>query len=162
MDKPLTWRIDVSPHLVRVTLVGEIGLDVDFAPLMAALSGAKSIEMDLRGVRRLNSCGIREWIGFIRELSTTRAVSLVRCSPAIVNQLNTLRNFTGQAEVRSIVIPFLCASCGHEESSIADAVPGVVPEIEDRICPVCGRALEFDDLPKAYFQFLASPLLEVK
>ena len=52
---------------VRVQLVGEISENCDFAQLLGEC-GSTDVILDLAEVRRINSCGVREWINFVRAL----------------------------------------------------------------------------------------------
>lgn len=80
---------------LTLRLSGEIDQNVHLVKLAEGLSG--HVEIDVFEVRRINSVGVGEWIKFMRALQDTCSVTLVRCSRAIVSQLNTIANFKGQA-----------------------------------------------------------------
>ncbi len=139
--------------LVRVS--GEITERADFRAL-TSLAETASLRLDLAGVEQINSCGVREWIHFVRCLSAKpHPFELIHCSPAIVRQMNMISNFCGNGTVRSVMLPYYCGPCGVEEMRMLELPSaGQRPEVEAAItCQKCGKNAEFDDLPDAYLTF---------
>ncbi len=154
---PLSWRIKERPGFTTVEFFGEIDENADFAELKRRLRG--SVVFHLGEVRRINSCGVREWVNFVRDLPNVSELTFSHCSPAIVTQLNMIYNFRGRARVRSFYAPYICESCHSEEeklldvqSQFPDGNSGRVPDFE---CETCHRGMEFDDLPERYLSFLS-------
>jgi len=140
-----------------VHLSGLITEEADFQPLIA-LEGPGALRLELGGVEQINSCGVREWITFVRQLSRARReFELLRCSPAIVRQLNTISNFCGAGSVRSVMLPYYCIACRHEEHRLLELSDvRLLPTIEDSVvCAGCGGVAEFDDIPGSYLAFAA-------
>src|SRR6185503_2403667 len=77
----------------------------------AAQITGRQVSIDLGGVRRVNSLGVRRWIEFVRALQG-KTVSLTRCSPAVVELLNSIHEFKGHATIQSILLPYSCEQCG--------------------------------------------------
>ncbi len=153
--KNLQWKVEQLPDEKRlVVLTGAITEDADLRTL-AAMDGPGELAFDLAGVDQINSCGVREWILFVRKLADAeRTFELVRCSPAIVRQLNTIANFRGSGSVRSVMLPYYCPSCRNEVHHPLELGPGASKEIpEDAPCPKCGGTMEFDDMPATYGSF---------
>jgi len=150
----LSWRIKERPGLTTVEFVGEIDENADFIELRRRLRGA--VAFQLAEVRRINSCGVREWVNFVRDLPHVTDLSFSHCSPAIVTQLNMIYNFRGAARIRSFYAPYVCEKCGQEEEKLVD-VPstGSSHELPSFACSQCGATMEFDDLPERYLSFLA-------
>ena len=149
----LEWTVSqTNPEQKLVLLKGVITEDVDFKPLIS-LAGQGGLAFDLAGVEQINSCGVREWIHFVRKLADVGSeFEMLRCSPAIVRQLNTIANFRGTGQVRSVMLPYFCTSCRTEEQRPLDL--GGDRDIEDEItCPKCGGVMEFDDMPDTYISF---------
>jgi hypothetical protein len=154
---PLSWRIKERPGFTTVEFTGEIDENADFAELKRRLRG--SVVFHLGEVRRINSCGVREWVNFVRDLPNVGELTFSHCSPAIVTQLNMIYNFRGRARVRSFYAPYICEQCHNEEeklldvqSQFPDGNSGRVPDFE---CESCRRTMEFDDLPERYLSFLS-------
>ena len=107
----LRWQLDQVGGRLTVALVGILDENADLRPL-AELRG--EVAIDLSGVRRISSTGVREWIDLMRALDGQCRVSLVACSPASVTQLNLIANFRGKAQVESFIAPYECGACGAE------------------------------------------------
>jgi hypothetical protein len=127
--------------------------------LATELGAEKSVFLDVAGVKRINSLGVRAWCGFVKKLSATRTVTFRRCSPAFVEQLNSVIDFRSQAKVESIIAPYFCETTGdvfYEELTIGkDVKKDDFSKLEGRRCERCPKPLIFDDLPERYLHFLA-------
>ena len=154
---PLAWRIRERPGMTTVEFVGEIDENADFVDLRRRLRGP--VAFQLGEVRRINSCGVREWVNFVRDLPNVTELSFSHCSPAIVTQLNMIYNFRGRAKIRSFYAPYVCDRCGREDEQLIDvpsqASGGGRPTLPTFSCPECQAPMEFDDLPERYLSFLA-------
>ena len=109
----------------------------------------------MAGVSGLNSCGVRAWFSFIRQLSSAATVELVRCSPAIVYQLNVLSNFSASADITSVEAPFRCPSCKTQLTRTYEIDPRHPPSLGAVACPSCGKTMDFDGPIENYFDFVA-------
>jgi len=155
-SRSLRWTLEQGDPLL-VTLVGDIAEDAGLFDLIPALGG--SVVLDLGGIRRINSAGVREWVNFIRDTHPrTDHLALSNCSPAIVMQMNMISNFRGNAEVTSFYAPLVCPACDREQDELIEATPDIVNNLPDRIpdftCTQCQTVLELDDIPERYFAFL--------
>lgn len=152
----LSWRIKERSGFTNVEFSGEIDENADFSELSRRLVGA--VVFHLGNVRRINSCGVREWVNFVRELPNVTDLTFTHCSPAIVTQLNMIYNFRGAAKLRSFYAPYICENCDREEEKLLDVetqfAGGDVSSIPEFDCESCSEPLEFDDLPERYLAFL--------
>lgn len=151
----LAWQVQRSNGVAVVTVSGSVDEDADFAALARDIAPHKQLRMDLAEIDRINSCGVREWVNFIRSIPADSSIELVRCSPAFVSQINMISNFTGAARVSSVQAPYVCEECGHETRVEFDVSPGQQPELPEVPCPECKAAMEFDDIEDSYFAFLS-------
>jgi ABC-type transporter Mla MlaB component len=124
----------------------------------AAIGDLPKVRLDIGGVRRISSLGVRSWIEFVRSLSG-REVTYLRCSPVLVEQLNSVRGFRGHVTVDSVLGPYLCERCdkvSYEELRIGRDLPKntTIEEAPMRRCPTCGAPMTFDDMPTRFFQFV--------
>jgi len=151
-------HVELTPSAgtTRVALTGDLTEHADFAAVRALES--PEIVFDLRAVRRINSCGVREWIRLMEALRAARcALLLEHCSVPFVNQMNMIVNFVGDARVGSFYAPYLCERCDHEYVEFCELPAGGVPALrESTPCPRCGEAAPFDDIPDAYLLFVRS------
>jgi hypothetical protein len=149
MAAALTWTKKGD----RISLVGRIDENADLAALAAAIP-PEGATLDLGGVGRINSIGVREWMDFIGGLSS-RKLRLARCAPVFVDQLNAISNFAGNAELLSVLASFECANEGEVtdvEVSIADARKQLFPT--PPTCKKCGATMIAAQEDALYYRFL--------
>lgn len=149
----LTWKVlPADDGWVRVALSGSITESAQLQAI-AGVAGSGPLRLDVGDVEQVNSCGVREWIHFVQQLADRATpLELVSCPPVFVRQLNMISNFGGNARVRSVLLPYWCRSCGHEDLVEHDPFSGA-PLPETRPCSACGATAEFDDLPDTYLSF---------
>lgn len=149
MSSALTWKSEGG----RLRLSGRIDENADLAAFAADLpfDGAT---VDLGGLTRINSIGVREWMDFVGGLGS-RKLRLVRCAPVFVEQLNAIANFAGSTDVVSVLSEFECESDGeasHVEVQVADVRAGKYP-LSPR-CPRCAAEMIPAQENELYFRFL--------
>lgn len=168
--EPFSWHVALRDgNAMQVELRGEIDENADFSELRQALRG--DVELGLEGITRINSCGVREWVNFVRGLDAVRVLWFSRCSPVVVLQLNTIYNFRGRARVLSFMAPYVCESCHSDEYKLLDVAehfpelsgpPARAARVADWRahvpafrCRRCGGVMVFDELPERYLSFLS-------
>jgi anti-anti-sigma regulatory factor len=89
---------------VKVKLQGHIDEDAQFNSL--ALGSAKKVVLDLDSVTAINSCGIREWIKWIRTAQPSSQIVYQNCPKVIVDQINMVAGFLpDNGKVESFYVP---------------------------------------------------------
>ncbi|HEY3353026.1 MAG TPA: hypothetical protein VGQ83_07240 [Polyangia bacterium] len=157
----LTYQVRWRDGTTVVELSGEMNRTFDLAALARLLRDDAHVELDLAEVDRVDPHGVRAWLEFLGALAGVPDLRLVRCSPAVAVQLNLIYGLPDRARVVSLLAPYVCPRCGHEEEkelavaavvrSGADPVPPEVP------CPRCGGSLALDEMPERYLRFLRDP-----
>ena len=122
-----------------------------------------TVAIDLAGVERITSFGVREWLSMLGAMQDVRRLYLLRASEAVANQLSMIRKFSGNGQIVSFFAPYLCGGCGEpferqfdcerDGDAIRDGMA------EDARCPRCDATGNFDDDPRSYFAFAAPHLL---
>ena len=152
--QPFTVAIDHRTDGDVVRLAGVIDEAADLSPL--ATLGRRPLVIDLHGVQRINSSGVRTWIDFVRGLPAEVPLSFVRCPPAIVDQCNMVIGFLGHGRMESFYAPLACSDCDEQVDQLyvtaaVKAAGGVLPPAP---CPRCRRPMTFDDLAEQYLLFV--------
>jgi anti-anti-sigma regulatory factor len=160
-DKEGVSRLDITVttsdggHLV--TMSGQVDERSSIADYTGMLEG--SVILDLEKVSFINSVGVRDWIRTLRELRERGvAVTLRRCSEAIVHQMNMIVEVRAGAEIESFFAPYECEDCGYEASMQLDAREHreLLARREAPVlgCAECGGSMTFSELGERYFLFL--------
>ncbi|MCB9696748.1 MAG: protein kinase [Alphaproteobacteria bacterium] len=144
-----------------VSVAGRLTEAFRGAELGATLAG--DVVLDLSGIQRVTSFGVREWLS-MNDASRASSLYLARCTEPIVNQLTMIRGFAGRGKVLSFLAPYVCVSCGKPFSRLVDAEADA-QAVRDQVpppaaCPSCGGEGRFDDDPRSYFA-IASLLADV-
>ena len=143
-----------------VALVSVTGLvDEHFSGFGSFAEGIKTVIINVSGMTRMTSFGVRQWLKGMDALPKTISdLYLLGCPTFFVDQLNMVLNFGGPAQILTVIAPYTCPSCGVESGETIDVLAeraslakGGVSEKE---CGRCGAKLEFDETPEAYFSFV--------
>lgn len=132
-----------------VMLTGIIDEDAKFEAL---LQYRVPLIFNFRGVSAINSCGVRNWVNFIKTIAD-RQVYYVECPPLVVKQMNMIPSFVGHAQVFSVHVPYVCDNCDHEKLILltSDQFKNAAQTLK---CEKCGQTeMEFDGHPQQYFAF---------
>jgi len=157
VTKRTIGRLTASIEDEVLSLVGEIDDQATLSDLIDQLG--PRVVIDLRGVRFINSVGVREWIVFLGALDDRgKAVVLRNCSEPMVHQMSMVVEARGNAEVESFCAPFLCDDCASERSLVIDVAQNLgdleARRVPAQKCPDCGGTMRFDDFPNRYLLFL--------
>jgi len=137
----------------RLVISGDLSEESELSG--AAERAGGELEVDLGGVRRINSAGVREWVRFARAAGRTARLTLHRCPVAFVSQMNMISNFTGGARVHSVQVPRICPGCGSAREDLV-LVSALRAGLRDGPpCGRCGGAMELDVEEAEYFAFLS-------
>jgi anti-anti-sigma regulatory factor len=119
--------------------------------------GTGKVLINLAGVERINSSGTRDWVDWLARLEKKGIQpELVACSPAVVAQLNLVKNFAGKSVVKSFQVPYHCSACTRDKLLLVTIAefgnfPPVAPECA---CEQCGKLMTFTDETGTYFAFV--------
>ncbi|MGY3804584.1 hypothetical protein ACWNT8_11005 [Pigmentibacter ruber] len=118
--------------------------------------------LDLKGVHRINSSGVRKWVLALDKLKDVE-LHYINCSFPVVDQLSMVPEFINKKSyVESFDARYVCENDNttHIFNLVVgfDIQPGL-KKYEDgpeRFCPNCKNRLEFDHNPDSYLFFLSN------
>lgn len=151
-------KLKIEKHLDHTTLTvklhGIIDEDANFKNINE--TKASLIVMDFSGISMINSCGIREWINFISQLSVQSKMIYQNCPQIIIEQINMVHGFFRPGSViESFYAPYFCESCDTESKILLKSEEVKSQEAPQVKCPNCGASpMEFDAIEAQYFNFL--------
>jgi anti-anti-sigma regulatory factor len=126
---------------------------------LGATAAADTLVLDLGGVKKISSFGIREWVDFVTTAARhARQLVLIECTPKVIDQLNMVANFAGGGRVFSFYAPFRCDYCDSEQRVLLqvdrdfDAIKGLKPS--ERPCPACKESMYFDEDGATFFSYI--------
>lgn len=115
------------------------------------------LTLNMKGVRRINSTGVRRWVDGLREHPKLKIV-LEHCPREIIDQCNMVPEFMGDVPIRVHVASFYAHYYNDEtdeeevalmeESTHYRVGEGLVQE------PEVSEGMELDEPPNKYFNFL--------
>ena len=142
---------------VNYEFYGHIDEDTDFGKL--PLNGIKKVTIDLAGVNAINSCGIREWIKWIRTAETGSSFTFKKAQKAIIDQINMIDGFIPKgSNIESFYVPYFCEECDTASAILftrGKEFNAGRPQVKESIpCSNCGKNAEIDVIEAQYFRFL--------
>jgi len=150
-----TFRIDTraEPGRVKMSISGVIDEHADLSPISDATG---DLEISMKGVRRINSFGVRAWIDAIRKIPQATKLTFVECPPPVVDQINMVQGFLGHGKLISFYSPMICEECDEQQDELfyvdkCRELGGKLPPVK---CKRCGNAMEVDDLEEQYLLFV--------
>ncbi len=159
-DVPGKLKVErISENAITcLRLSGTIDEKFDGKSLLAALKGGTVI-LDLGGVEKISSFGIREWVDFMGKLAQkATSIYFVECSPKVIDQCNMVANFAAGAKVVSFYAPYRCDYCDDERRRLfqvdldRDAIRAA--KLPERVCEACSNPEYFDEDPLTFFSHL--------
>jgi serine/threonine protein kinase len=139
-----------------VSLTGAIDEKFDSSMLSRVQAPITILQLD--GVTRITSFGVRQWSEAMKNLPPQiRHLYIVGASPSFIDQLNMVLNFGGRAEVITANGVFFCPKCDDERVAtidvFADKTDIAAGRVGDLRCNVCSGPLQLEDDPFAYLRF---------
>jgi eukaryotic-like serine/threonine-protein kinase len=118
---------------------------------------ASQVVIELGGLSRITSYGVRQWIRS-RDQLAVKNLYYLNCPPFFIDQLNMVLNFGGHGQVITAFAPFSCSKCKSEQWALIDVLKRhaelAAGKVPDEPCPTCNSKMEMDELPETYFGFV--------
>lgn len=133
-------------------------IDEDAALAKIQVDKSAPLTIDLSDIISINSCGIREWVKWMKSMTEIKGIRLVRCPSVVVEQASQIHKFlpTG-GSIESFYVPYFCEHCEHVFSVLCETqkVLSVKNYIaEEHACEKCFKPAELDIIPGQYLRFL--------
>jgi len=139
-----------------VKMGGHIDEDATFNGL--ELNGANKVVLDLSEISAINSCGIREWIKWIRTAGPGATVVYKNCPKVIVDQINMVAGFLpDNGKVESFYVPYYSDASGNEKMILfrdGQEFKGSEIFAPAEVKDDSGEVMEMDVIETKYFKFL--------
>lgn len=142
------------------TLILHLSGAIDEAAFLEAAIGQLTSDtiLNLREISRVSSAGCRAWALYFRDQVARGAqLRFVECSPAVVEQINLISNFSAGGKVESVCLPFLCSkkNCATATTELLtiDELKKINFNPPSVRCTKCGGDAVFDDIAEEYFRF---------
>lgn len=151
-------RINTHAEGNRVTLelIGQVDRDLDFSQIDTSKSD--ELVFDMKGIKSINSCGIREWINWMASVKSAKKISYKNCPKILIDQINMVAGFLpDNGRVESFYVPYYSTSTGEEKNVLftygkefndTEVLP---PE---KVLDSKGKEMEMDVIEAKYFKFL--------
>lgn len=156
-EPKLTIEKFADGPITLLKFVGTIDEGFDGKKTGRGIAG-ETLILDLGGVKKISSFGIREWVDFMASITGPKTIILIECAPKVVDQLNMVANFAGPGRVFSFYTPFRCDYCDSEHRVLLDVAKDweaiKAMKLADRPCPSCKESMYFDEDGSTYFSYV--------
>lgn len=139
---------------VVVEFIGSIDEDSVFTEL-TDLEKVKHYEFNFDKVEMINSCGVREWTSFVKELGEDCHIVYKNCRQIIIEQINMVHGFIpSNASIETFYAPYYCEELDKEYKILLSAKDIKDKKAPDVKCPDGEYQMEFDAIEGQYFNFI--------
>lgn len=132
-------------------------IDQTFDPMCFSQQSEGTTILDLDGVTSITSFGVREWNKAI-QLVSSAYLGFVNVRPAMVTQFNVVAGVSGNGQIVSMYVPFICSCETAFENLYNLRGPDFGKlrrlEAEPPPCPACGKPSELDELASVYLGYI--------
>lgn len=134
-------------------------IDEDCSLPKVDLKGIKELLFDFSGLTLINSCGIRDWVSWMKTIPATTKTVFTNCPSILVDQVNMINGFIPEGGyVQSFFVPYFCDECDDVVNKLVERGKDYNKEdckVKDEIkCPKCDATAELDVIKLKYFKFL--------
>jgi anti-anti-sigma regulatory factor len=140
---------------LKVKMSGVIDEDAKLSEF--SISGESKIEIDLNGVKSINSCGIREWLKWIGTAGSAQ-IKLFQCPKVIIDQINMVQGFLPiNGKVLSFYVPYYSEESSEEKNillSFGKDYTDTEIKPPSSVLDEKGNVMEIDVVESKYFKFL--------
>jgi hypothetical protein len=162
MERVINWEAQMTNSnlkiqrlnsKINIDVFGDLDEDTNFSQI--DLSFAQEIIFNFRGVKKVQSCGVREWIKMVQTISGNAIITFVNCPKIIVDTINMVDGFLpDQAKVESLFIPFY-SDITEEEKCLLYHTKAIATSLyQTEVLDSEGNLMELNINEQKYFKFL--------
>jgi hypothetical protein len=122
------------------------------------VGSSSEIYIDFQKVAAINSCGIREWIKWLKKIPADKSVVYINCPKIIVDQANMVAGFIpDNGKIQSFYVPYYSEANDTEKMvlfSEGKEFDGSNLNAPATITDDSGDEMEMDVIEAKYFKFL--------
>src|SRR5262245_53512010 len=112
-----TFQVNLTPEKggVVVKISGTLDETANLGSIN--LKTYKEIILDLSGLARINSHGIRSWLTWLNHFDQGRQVTVSHCPKILITQANTIKGLLpAWMHLKQLAVPYFCAECNEDFS----------------------------------------------
>ena len=152
MNEKLRIKKTIKEDKMLVEFEGSIDEDAYFEDI--PFDPKTEYLFDFNNLTRINSCGIREWISFLKKFDGNAKLTYQRCPRILVDQINRAQGLLRKGvRIKSFYAPYYCKEKDIEKTILlqdSDLKDGNPPSIKNDY----GDEMYFDASMDQYLQFL--------
>ncbi|HLE09883.1 MAG: hypothetical protein A2504_10805 [Bdellovibrionales bacterium RIFOXYD12_FULL_39_22] len=142
---------------LQITIGGAVDEDVRFPQL--TLSAVKKIVFDFKELNLINSCGIREWVVWLRNIPASIEVLYRNCPRILIEQINMIEGLMpANGYIESFYLPYYCEECDKQTMLLCergkDYTRSGMETKEFVPCSKCQGNSEIDVIESKYLKFI--------
>lgn len=156
----LNYRLEaIDERTDIIYFMGDINEDSEISLANLVDQVVKDSVFNLKDVTSINSCGVRAWINFLREVEKKNlSIVFEECTPEVVSQINMIPNFKGRSRIRSVYASYVCENCDFQNLELFKEGENLPTSLEEEIaevkCPKCQSTMEMEELEEEFFSWI--------
>ncbi len=148
-------RCEIQKNGTTYLLSGSI--DETFSLATGALPVVGEVTFNLKGIKSINSTGIREWIKLMQKMKAVK-ITFLECQKVFIDQVNMVQGFAPEnSKIMSFYVPYFNESNETEKNVLflngehyGDGKIKNLPKVVDEK----GIEMELDVVEAKYFKFI--------
>lgn len=145
----ISLKVNKQSTLLAINVEGSIDEDASLPSL--DFSGISHICFDFKELKLINSCGIRDWVNWLKAFPTSLKIEYTQCPPILIDQINMISGLLPQGGiVSSFYVPYF----SEKEDDVVLQLFNKGQEVPEEISLPSGETVELDVIPEKYFKFL--------
>lgn len=125
---------------LRGDLINELADSFD---AMGSLLETRSVIFDCEGIEKVNSIGVRHWLGFLDKLSKVHVFRFRNCGESFMDSALMIPGFTRNAPIDSFYVTLSCPDCSNESRMYISVAENKSHGNDKMTCEKCGNQMEY-------------------